>query len=144
MLLQGLCLLMLCYRSPAKLGLLPSPPTGNAPLARYFLLGEGGSLLGVLYASGSTNVDVYATPAAATQTLDALRAAAQGWPPELSAVVLPAAEDAAAAVTEVLGRLSELEAATAFDTVHPVSQWLPLACSITSVAVQISGAVHTG
>lgn len=97
---------------------------GNVPLAQYFLLGQGGSLLGVLYVSGSTSVDVYAAPAAATRTLDALRAAAQGWPPELSSAVLPAVEHAAAGVTAVLGRLGELEAATAFNAVHPVSDGL--------------------
>lgn len=85
-------------------------------------MGRGGSLLGVLHSSGPTSLDVYAAPAAATQTLDALRAAVQGWPPELSAAVLPAVEEAGGAVTTVLGRLGELEAATAFDAVHPVSR----------------------
>ena len=75
----------------------------------------------MLYASGSTSVDVYAAPAAATQTLDALWAAAQGWPLDLSSAVLPAVEHAAARVTSVLGHLGELEAATAFNAVHPVS-----------------------
>lgn len=106
---------------PLLLGLV-----GDAPVARYYLLGaddgSGGvlALLSATFGGGSAS-DVWGTVSAANQTVAELQAALAPWPP-LAAALAPAVESAEGRLGELSGALQGLEGAASFDAFHPVSK----------------------